>query len=198
MLALVLCAATACGDGAGPSVDVMSLEPELNLPTEYGRYDDVVDAYRPTDLNWTVEASATPTNSVCGTEAMWAWSDIPPGASSGDPTVRMYICATPSTESAGQFIDTFAIEDSVVPQNDNFEPIAVELKEPLTNADYASVACVWGAPDECRAWAVVAQYGRYVAQAHWISAASGGALDVGSFDRLIRSIDEFARVALIQ
>lgn len=182
------------------TMDIAALEPEaLELPSEYQRFDEATQTFKTVALSWSLNASGESTESTCGSEAMWLWSQTPNEGSSqvGDPTVRLFVCTAASPVDAANFLSATPIEDTVVPRLDGiFEANSISIGDLGLQADDAAVACVWGMPDDCRAWAYAARYDRYVVNASFVLAGAGGGIDEEAFKRLVKSIDEFLRQSL--
>lgn len=112
----------------------------------------------------------------------------------GDPTIQVYVCSATIEEAARNFADSVPMEDVVVPQNDNYEARPVAIPDGV-RADEAEVACVWGTPANCRAWAFLARYGSEVLSASFTLAGEGGGLDETAWAAFVESLDSARRSA---
>jgi hypothetical protein len=192
-----------CGLASVPGDDsthLGSLEPQLALPNQFLVYDPVTENLQQTDARWSMVAAGAPSANTCGDEAMWVWRhDARPPDTDGDPTIRLYICATNSAGSAMDSVSTTSIEDTVVPQLDDiYQATLVPLDDVGLSVRPATLACVWGTPAECRAWAFAAAYDRFVVNASFVFAAKGGTLDQEEFVAFITDLDAWIGRQLLE
>lgn len=201
LVALVL-ASTACASGPSATrseVDLSGLDvANLALPPSYSVLNTETGTRAQVLLHWSQIGPSQATHSTCGPERLWVWSVPAPTHPSelGDPTVRLYVCVAADASSATRFFDSVPIQETMVPQNDNYAATSVSVGRLGLRADQAAVACVWGLPTNCRAWAFFARYGSHVVSAHVISAGKPASISQDAFGRLVGSIDQSVQALL--
>lgn len=162
---------------------------QLDLPRAYDKVNPASSMREPTPLVWTLKSAAEPLSSTCGDERVWIWTNESRDSSLGDPTVRLYVCTSAGIEEAASQFTSIRLEDTVVPQNDNYVARTVSTEELGLSADESRMACVWGSPDRCRAWAFLARYGGHLVTTTFIVAGHGGGISKAAFERLVESVD---------
>lgn len=194
IIALPACAAAPTPEApraSAPPLDQLELH-DLELPPMYLRLTEDESALEERRADWALAISGEPTISTCGDQLKWVWlANAPSGSRVGDPAVRLFICTTPSVADASGVLESVPIEETLLPRLDGiYEASFIDIGPLELRADEASIACVWGDPEEgCRAWAYAGGYDRYVVFASFVLAGIGGDLDQEAFFALVESID---------
>jgi hypothetical protein len=182
-----------CNAGRSPDIEITDISPgDLELPATFDRWDDAEATFTDTQLAWELAISAEPTTNNCpiqGEAVVWGWAHAPDESGFGDPATRLYLCDVATAATAKSAFEATPLE-STLPDIDmsGFRPVPVETLGLM--ADEAKMACVRDAGDqECRAWAFLAVYGRFMVTATVEYSGGKGDLSDESFSALVASID---------
>lgn len=172
----------------------------LALPAVYDRWNETTSSFDKVPLEWSRVATGAPDTNNCppeGEGALWMWANRP-YKNIGDPDVHLNICDVGSPNAAADIFRRIPLERTVLPQDDFYKAWPTSTQDLNLAADEAKVACVWGNAGgaQCRGWAYLARYGRYLVTSNFVIRGNRGALDGRTFVVFASSIDRFMAHAL--